>query len=490
MPEGIGPGAPLGRRRLACALAGGTALFFALGAWRYAHWHASVNDLGIYLHALWLISHGHLLARNSLLPGNLPTLGDTFSLVWYPLAPLVRHLGGVWFLLALQAACLAAFAGLIAVLAARRTGSERLGWLFGLLAFTSATVWDLALFDVHPDAMALPLLAILLLWEAEHGRRVGWALAAVALLLFKDELALVLALYGVALLLRRRHRRGAMALVLGGAWLFAVEGILIPRLTGGLDIHLAAYAAYGTSMTQVALTVLAHPWVVLEAAVRHPRYLLLLLGPVAFAPVLRPVRSLPGIGIAVMNLLSSFHAQTNVLSQYSAFCLPFFYAAMIDAVPLYRRMAARLGREAVTGYLVLAAGGALGVALVFRLLPVLPVTGSMALSQAQTLIPARAPLVTQDSLLVQSLADRPVILTWSALLGGQLPRRGPVYYLYAPRVRDIRVEPRSAMRAFVAAGDRQGRLRTLYRHDGVMLLVSRSAPRPGWFEATGAGPRR
>lgn len=490
MPERSSPSSALGRGRLSVAFAGATALFLALAAWRYAHWHASVNDLGIFLHALWLIGHGQLLARNSLLPGNLPTLGDTFSLVWYPLAPLARVLGGVWFLFTLQAASLSAFACLMAAYAARRTASARLGWLLGLLVFASATVWDLALYDVHPDAFALPLLALLLLWEDEPRRRVGWALSALAVLLFKNELALVLLLYGGSLLVRRRYRRGLYALLVGGTWLFLVEWILIPRLAGGADLHLSSYAAYGHSMTQVAVTVLLHPWVLLAAAVHHPRYGLLLLAPVAFAPLLRPVRALPGLGIAALNLLSAFHAQTDVLTQYSAFCLPFFYAAVVEALPVYRRVLGRLGREAGIGYLLLAAGGAFGIAVVFRVLPALPVTGSAALTRAAALIPPGAAVVTQDSLLRQSLADRPVILTWSELLGGDLPPRGPVYYLYAPRVRDIRVEPRGAMRAFVQAGLHQGRLRSLYEHAGVQVLVSRRAPRPSWLNPGGSPSHR
>lgn len=99
----------------------------AASVWRYVTWHASVYDFGIYLQALWLIAHGHLLARDSLLPGNMPILGDTFSVVWYALAPVAGWgPGGAYVLLVLQAACLAAYAGLMGAYAGRVTGSP--GW--------------------------------------------------------------------------------------------------------------------------------------------------------------------------------------------------------------------------------------------------------------------------------------------------------------------------------------------------------------------------
>lgn len=117
---------------------------------------AGSYDLGYFRHASWLIAHGH---EPFMTIRGLHVLGDHASLIFYPMAWLAGHGMTIPILLAIQAAAIS-----IAVfplwLLSRRYAGLGVGASVVVLVLYAAypTVHNIALFDFHPEAIAVPAL--------------------------------------------------------------------------------------------------------------------------------------------------------------------------------------------------------------------------------------------------------------------------------------------------------------------------------------------
>jgi hypothetical protein len=253
--------------------------------------------------------------HNGFGPG-FPVLGDHFSPILAVLAPLYWIQDDPRTLLVAQAVLFAAAIPPLWVFTRRELGAAAAYCVAGAYAVS----WPIAsavAFDFHEVAFA-PLLTAVMIErfqaagrERERARRgdgddrsaggrpraggrqrLHGVLAAVALLLVKEDMGLLVAGYGLYLLLTRRDRRLGGAFVVGGlGWAWLAARVLIPAFGGDQDYYWA-YGALGPDLPGVIAHVVTRPWDALQLLVTPPikaGTLALLVLPLLLAPLRSPL---------------------------------------------------------------------------------------------------------------------------------------------------------------------------------------------------------
>jgi hypothetical protein len=318
-------------------------------------------DLAIFAQAVLGVAHGRWFSSIR----GMPWLGDHASLLLVALAPLGAVARSALLLPEVQAIALAATALPLFVHARRRFADEPAAAALVAAWLLQPALAYLALFEFHPETLAVPALVAAAAALASERPRAAVAWAAVAALA-REDVALPLAVMGGWAALRAGPRRAAgLAIVgVGLAALAADFAVLRPLLTHGEADYGAMYARWGRGPLEIARAVLGHPGRALAALVATPgdaadtlvkrQYWLHLLGPWLGLPLLAPGVLLPAAPVFAEHFLSSRSEQHTILYQYTALVLPFTGLAAAAAI-------ARLGRgrparaRALAGAAVLAA---------------------------------------------------------------------------------------------------------------------------------------
>src|ERR1044072_765623 len=166
---------------------------------------------------VWNTAHGHFLQMTGGDGVQISRLAAHFDPILAAFAPLWWIWPSPEMLLAVQAAAVALGALPVFWLARKHLGSERAGLGFALVYLLfPATEW-LTLNEFHPVALACPLL-LFAFWYFDADRILPFALFASRAAATREDVALVVAGFGVwYALARRRWRTGAAVAVLGVA---------------------------------------------------------------------------------------------------------------------------------------------------------------------------------------------------------------------------------------------------------------------------------
>ncbi len=290
-------------------------------------------DLGYYVQVVWSIGQGNG-ARVT-----LPTMhawGDHLSPVLYLLVPLGWLAPGGTSLLLVETLLYAVGAGAVFRYAARRLAprpnAERVAAAFALLYLLNPSLHGINIRALHPQSFAIALLPAAAL--AFDARRYGWcALALVLALGGREDCAVAVVGFGVWLALARgRWLLGAAVAAVSVALLFADVTWVMPYFRGSPYPHLGRYPHLGSSLGEIVLTLVTRPWqwISVMLSAKKVVYLLAMLAPLGFLPLLGPralAAALPGLA---MNLLSLDPILFNYRSQYQSFVLPFLVLAGVD----------------------------------------------------------------------------------------------------------------------------------------------------------------
>jgi uncharacterized membrane protein len=224
----------------------------------------------------------------------------------------------------------------------RRYTSEALAARIALLALLYPPLMAVAFTEFHEIAF-YPLLAMLLVWSLDAGRWSAFAVCSVLAVLVREEVPIVLIVFGLALIVAALLRRGRpgdgllfwrprapRATALAGVWLIVISaaalsayfGFIVPALGGWRPTHFYTYPfAYGPRALLAAAFV--HPLTVLTAVATTGRltYLLEAFGPLLFLPLwsVWMAVALPGLAIV---LLSSEAIAWRMGSHYPAIYIP------------------------------------------------------------------------------------------------------------------------------------------------------------------------
>jgi uncharacterized membrane protein len=316
--------------------------FAALSSLRHEAFITGRFDLGNMVQAVWSTAHGHPLRMTDLHGEQISRLAAHVD----PILVLFTPLWWVWpsphLLLAVQAAAIALGAIPVYLLGRKHLGSPRSGLGFALAYLLyPATGW-LTLNEFHPVALATPLL-LTAFWFLDEDRFVPFALCSIAAAACKEEIALVVAGYGIwYAVARRRWAVGATIAALAGLWAAVAIGVVIPHYNAGAESDFyGRYSEVGGSAGGILKTAYTHPLRIVEAAfgTRDLHYLLDLVAPLAALCLLSPLVLVAALPELAINLLSSTTTQTSIHFHYTAGLIPTLVIAAVFGAKRLSRFA-------------------------------------------------------------------------------------------------------------------------------------------------------
>ncbi|MBM0743071.1 DUF2079 domain-containing protein [Phormidium sp. CLA17] len=308
------------------------AIFLASSTLRHGLFHSNAWDLGIFDQPLYLLSRG-LPPISSIIGVHI--LGDHAAWIFYPLAGLYWLYPNVHWLFAVQALSLALGVLPTYHLAKQAGLREQQALAIATAYLLYPLIFNLNLFDFHPEVIALPLI-LTAVWLARADLLLGFVICIVVALGCRDALALTVAAMGVWLIVfEKRPLYGAIAFVAGLVWFYLATHVILPYFQTAGVLGLALYAELGNSIPEIALNLVLKPDVVLRRVMTFSNlgYLVILCVPLAwglaprhFAPLVAAVPQL------AMNLLSEKEVQKNLVHQYSLPILPFMLLVVIASL--------------------------------------------------------------------------------------------------------------------------------------------------------------
>ncbi|MEA5593942.1 DUF2079 domain-containing protein [Rivularia sp. UHCC 0363] len=306
-----------------------TLVLFACSSLRHILFESTAFDLGIFDQAVYLISRGEPPISSFL---NFHILGDHATWIWYPLALLYKIYESVYWLFFLQALALA-LGALPTWLLGREAGlpsNQAFAILFVYLLYP--VVFNVNLFDFHPEVMALPAL-LAAVWFARQAKIAWFSISIIFIIGCKAVLSLTIAGMGVWLIFFEKRRLcGAIALGTGIAWFLISSQVIIPYFRGQELSYIGRYSYLGNSILEIAQNLILKPGIVLEKifSVENLFYLILLLLPVIWGLSFAGITPLVGaIPCVALNLLADYQPQKDLVNQYSLPALPFLLLTVI-----------------------------------------------------------------------------------------------------------------------------------------------------------------
>jgi len=220
-------------------------------------------------------------------------------------------------------------------LARRHLDSTRAGLGFALAYLLyPATGW-LTLNEFHPVALATPLL-LFAFWFLDTDRMLPFAVFAAAASLCKEEIPFVVAGFGIWYALSRRRFAAGGAIALAGVvWAAVAVTVVIPHFNHGQSSDFySRYSEVGGSPGGLVKDVFAHSGRLVRVVFtsRDLHYVLQLLWPLAFLPLLAPLVLVAALPELAINLLSAVPSQTSIHFHYTAGLIaPLIIAAILGA---------------------------------------------------------------------------------------------------------------------------------------------------------------
>ncbi len=307
------------------------------------------EDLGIMDQALWSVWHGQFFHQSICNPisdtncyGNLNLAGiSRFAIHFEPTLLLIS----LSYLVAPNPKTLQIIQTLVVA-----SGAFPAFWLARLrLRSELASVAIAALYLLYPalqwatifDFHAVTLTASLLLFTLYfmYTRRTVWLFVfAILAMGCKEEIPIVVALYGLwSVLFQRRWRSGLALVLLAAIW--TGIGLYVVHISSptGHSLLTSRYTYLGSGPLQIAKNILLHPVSILKQHVfehDHFIYLRTLFAPTAYLALLAPWIWILALPTLALNLLSNDPSQYSGLYQYDAEMIPVLIFSTIEALVL------------------------------------------------------------------------------------------------------------------------------------------------------------
>jgi len=333
-------------RRARWLLLGATVAYI----WLFSYWTmrnhdgfgTTAFDLGLYDQGVWLLSRFErpfvtLMGRH--------LFGDHTSFILLPLVPFYWIVPSAKVLLFAQAAALGLGAVPTFLLAREKLRNELLAVLLAVAYLLHPTVGHINLEQFHPDVFEVPLV-LFALWFMVRQRWTGYFVSVVAVLLVKEDVALLTLLLGIYVAIRHDRRVGIATCALSLTAMAAALWWILPMYNGvgSLNSWRVPFGGLGGFVR----TSLLHPGKVIAYATMdgRPWYLWQMFSPLALLPLLAPRVLLISAGVLGSNVFSTFYYQYNIRYHYGTLVLPILVAATIFAISKLRSPA---GRQVAVG---------------------------------------------------------------------------------------------------------------------------------------------
>ncbi len=293
---------------------------------RYDRYNATGWDLGVYTNLVWNAGQGRPMHNTVAEVDNFLGVHATYMTIL--LAPFLWLWNDPRIMLIAQSVGLAPGAWPISRLVRRHFNQPWIPPLFALGWLLYPALGWINRFDFHPEALVVLFLAC----AFEAADRRSWTQTTfwlVLSVLCKEEMGLMAAFFGVYMVLRfnRPKRIGVIWFILGIGWFLIHAFVVFPAVrdaTNGLPIHAIRYTWLLSGNMNAMCAYITGPDTLLKIG-----FLVKLLAPLAFVPLLAPVPLIVALPTLVLSLLSAFEPQFDIYRHYTIEYIPVLFVAAI-----------------------------------------------------------------------------------------------------------------------------------------------------------------
>ncbi len=305
-------------------------MFTAFTFIKYDNFGYNALDLAIYQQVFWNSSHGNLFGM-SIHPHLY--LGDHFELFILLLLPFFLIWQSPLLLLFLQTVFIALATWPLFLIAKRELSKP---WALGIvtLFLASPFIQNANMFEFH----ILPFAISLLLWGFYfYQTKRFWLffLFAVLSLTVREDVSLVIFMFGILALLDRRGWRWVLVPIIFAASWFKLSTELIAYFNSE---HLYKFQLYFTGTGEGALgivqNIFIHPVDFLAKLLTFNNLLITLglLLPLALLPLLKPRYLILGILVALQLFLTGFGSEVVLETHYTSLLMPILFITSVFAI--------------------------------------------------------------------------------------------------------------------------------------------------------------
>jgi len=309
-------------------------ILFICSVTKHTLFQSSVDDLGIFDQAVYLISQGEKPISTFM---GFHILADHAAWIWYPLAFFYKVYPTVYWLFAIQTFALSFGALPIWYLSCQAGLSRQISSALVIAYLLYPLVFNINLFDFHLDTI-IPALILFAVWALRENKPYYFYLSLFFILGCKEVFSLTTAAMGLWLALFEKQRiHGLATFVISLSWFLIAIKIIIPFYSGGsvegIERHVHRYRFLGNSLQEIFHHIIFHPEVFLVNifTTENIFYLFIvilpLVGIISFKGVLPLFSTIPCL---MINLLASELQQKNLVFQYSLPILPFLFLSVIE----------------------------------------------------------------------------------------------------------------------------------------------------------------
>lgn len=289
-------------------------------------------DLGIFDNGIYLISQG----KNPYVSfRSLHILGDHGAWILYLIAPFYFIFPSIYWLFIIQAFALSIALIPIWHLVKSTDLTDSKARSICLIYLLYPLIFNVNLFDFHPEVIAIPLFFTALL-SVKLDKIYGFIGSIIFILGCKAVLALNIVMMGIWLIwFQGKKTYGSIAIFSGVFWFIIATQLIIPAFSGEEAAAVSRYTFLGDSVGEIALNLILKPQIILSYLFSgaNIEYLFLLLIPVIPVLAWQELTALiPAIPTLFLNLLTDYQPQKDLVHQYSLPVIPFLIIAIIASL--------------------------------------------------------------------------------------------------------------------------------------------------------------
>ena len=301
---------------------------------KYANFGYGDWDLAFFSQAMWNLSHGNPYV--TLFDTNF--FGNHANFIALFILPLFYLFPHPFTLIVTKLLFFVGSAFLLFRIAQKQIRSWPALVVMGLYLIYPPNVFAM-LYEFDFEALA-PFFIFLLFLTYQEKWFLGFIATAVALILIKENMPLIVIMFGIHALITRKGERvrwGGVPLIMGAAAFYFITAKVIPALSSApKNIYLSSYSHLGNSLSGVILTLLSNPLKAIQDILTpvNLNYLSQLFLPVFFTAFLSPQILLLSAPIFMQHLLSSVPQQHTIFYNYVFTLAPFIFLAAVNSLKL------------------------------------------------------------------------------------------------------------------------------------------------------------
>jgi len=267
-------------------------------------------------------------------------IGDHAAFILYAIALLYKIYPDVHWLFAVQAIALACGCFPVYALSVQTGLSVAYARAVAISYILYPALFNANFFtDFRPETIAVPAF-LWAIWAGISGRTWHLITAIILVLISKDILSLTVIALGVWLwLIPRRRMYGIGCILAGLIWYLVTIGYLVPLLRGGQAGGVVFYASLGHSPQEILSNLITNPGLILQklfGAERLFYYLLLVLPVIIGLHWQQTITILPALPILLLNILSDYSPQRDLVSHYALPIFPFIIVWLLRSIKQYQ----------------------------------------------------------------------------------------------------------------------------------------------------------